>query len=327
MIRLSSLGDVVLSTAALAPLKAAGYQVSFLSKSAFAPLLHGHQDIVEVYCFDKKVGEDIATHQLKEWFEKNKFDLVLDLQNSWRTWRWGFWMGAKASVYRLPKERWREFAILFLRLGSLLSFGRGGRAKKFKRFAEECLGLSKYAAPENLTFLSFSSPQSIEIPSGDFVALVPVSAWEGKQWPYFTRLAEQIAKKFPVVVLGGERDVLCDQVARAAGERGVSLRGKTTLAQSAYVLQKSRWIIGNDTGMLHVAEALGKEVAMIEGPTHEYMGFSPYREKSLLLGLPLFCRPCSKSGRICLRGGSRKCLYDLSVESVIEKLRAWGLPC
>lgn len=324
MIRLSSLGDVVLATAVLAPLKSAGYQVSFLTKHSFAPLLQGQKDI-SVYSFDKKMGEEAATDQLKRWFMEEKFDLVIDLQNSWRTWWWTQWMKANAKVCRLPKERLREICILFFRLGTFLSYGRGGRAEKFRLFTFRCLGIAPDPALENLTSLNLSQP--IEIPPGDFVTLVPVSAWEGKQWPYFEELARQLAVKFSVVVLGGEGDFLCDRVAQAAGERGISLRGKTTLAQSAFVLQKSRWIIGNDTGMLHVAEALGKDVAMIEGPTHEYMGFSPYRKKSLLLGLPLICRPCSKSGRFCIRGGSRKCLYDLGVESVMEKLRVWGLPC
>jgi len=327
VIRLSSLGDVVLSTSTFAPLRAAGFEVCFLSKAAFAPLLQGHKDLVEVFSFDKKIGEEVATRQLKDWFEKNQFELVLDLQNSWRTWRWGFWMGSSALVVRLPKERLREFAILFFRLGSFLSFQRGGRAKKFREFTRKSLGQSEKLEHRDFMSFSFSSSETFDIPSGDFVTLVPVSAWEGKQWPYFESLAKRLSKNFPVVVLGGEKDFHCDQVALAAGARGFSLRGKTTLAQSAYVLQKSRWVIGNDTGMLHVAEALGRDVAMIEGPTHETMGFSPYREKSLLLGLSLFCRPCSKSGKYCLRGGTRKCLNDLSVDIVIEKLKAWGLPC
>jgi ADP-heptose:LPS heptosyltransferase len=86
-------------------------------------------------------------------------------------------------------------------------------------------------------------------------------------------------------------------------------------------------VIGNDTGMVHVAEALGKDVAMIEGPTHPYRGFSPYRERSLALGLPLLSRPCSKSGRVCVRFGTRLCLRGLSASEVARQLRAGGFPC
>jgi heptosyltransferase-2 len=132
-----------------------------------------------------------------------------------------------------------------------------------------------------------------------------------------------------VVALGAEKDEVCDRIASAAGANAGSrsLRGQTDIRTSMAIISLARWVIGNDTGMVHVAEALGKDVAMVEGPTHEWMGFSPYREKSLLLGLPLICRPCSKSGRICVRGGTRKCLRDLKVPEVAGQLRQRGFPC
>jgi hypothetical protein len=57
------------------------------------------------------------------------------------------------------------------------------------------------------------------------------------------------------------------------------------------------------------------------------MGFSPYREDAALLGLPLVCRPSSKSGRFCVRFGTRLCLSGLGPEAAAAQLRQKGFPC
>ncbi|MGZ3683918.1 MAG: glycosyltransferase family 9 protein, partial [Bdellovibrionota bacterium] len=88
LIRLSSLGDLVLCTSVLAPLERAGYRVSLVTKSEFAPLFRSQPGIDEVFAFDKKKGEAVAREELYAWAAERHFALVLDLQNSWRTWSW-----------------------------------------------------------------------------------------------------------------------------------------------------------------------------------------------------------------------------------------------
>ncbi len=336
LIRLSSLGDLVLSTAAIAPLRAAGYSVSLVTKSEFASLFLGQAALEQVYAFDKKAdGEAVARKKLLDWATLQGFSLVIDLQDSWRTWRWRRSLRRIAPVHVLRKPRLREWLVLFLRLGRWLGFGAGGRALRFREAALAALGAEAVDdANLPLTRLEAGSEELERVrpllPSGDFVALMPASAWKSKEWPHFAELAAMIAKKAPVVVLGGSRDDICASVAEAAkavNPASLSLHGKTSLRESMAVLARARWVIGNDTGMVHVAEALGKPVAMVEGPTHPFMGFSPYRDDSVLLGLPLACRPCSKSGRICYRFGTRLCLRGLRVEVVAASLREKGFPC
>lgn len=334
MIRLSSLGDVVLSTSVLAPLRAAGFEIDFVVKKSFAPMLEGQPGVARVFAFDKSGGEAAARQRLFAWAKEQKYAFVLDLQDSWRTWGWRKELRGLAPVYVARKERAREWLILVGRLGKWLGFGRGGRARKFRGAAGQALdrpGESNDSAVP-LTSVVVTDAERARVrallPAGDFVALLPVSAWKGKEWPYFAELAKKF--NIPVVVLGGPEDSECAAVAEAArsiNPASRSLHGKTNMRESAAVLAEARWVIGNDTGMVHVAEALGKDVAMIEGPTQEQMGFSPYRPGSVLVGLDLFCRPCSKSGKICWRFGTRKCLYDLLPDQVAEILRARGYPC
>ena len=65
LLRLSSLGDLVLATAALGPLARAGCRVSLVTKAEFAPLFRGQPGLEEVFAFDKKkLAFSQATHSL-----------------------------------------------------------------------------------------------------------------------------------------------------------------------------------------------------------------------------------------------------------------------
>jgi ADP-heptose:LPS heptosyltransferase len=336
VIRLSSLGDLVLSTAAIGPLRAAGYGVYYVTKKDFAPLLEGHPEIAGVFAFDKNQGEAAAREALFQWIEQEGFSLALDLQDSWRSWSWRRRMRGLFPVFVAHKPRLQEWLVLYLRLGRWFGFGRGGRALRFRHSAQAAVGASA-ADPgpgEPLTSLYVSDTELAEakklLPEGDFVAVLPASAWKGKEWPRFPQLAASLARFLPVVALGATKDAICDEVAAAAAAvnpASRSLRGKTSLRLSMAVLAQARWAVGNDTGMVHVAEALGRKAAMIEGPTHPALGFSLFRPESAVIGLPLICRPCSKSGRLCPRFGSRRCLNDLSPAQVEAELQKRGFPC
>lgn len=336
LIRLSALGDLVLATAAVAPLTRAGFRVSLVTKSEFAPLFRNQPGIADVFAFDKKKGEARARAELFQWVAERKFSLILDIQNSWRTWSWHERLREYAPLRALPKPRLREWLVLFFRLRRTAGFGRGGRARRFRDFAMNALRAigCEPALAEPLTALVVPEGEREAVrallPRGDFAVLLPGGAWKTKEWPYFPELARAIAAKVPVVVLGGTKDEICERVARAAQQvnpESRTLHGRTTLRESAAVISHARWVVGNDTGMVHVAEALGKDVAMIEGPTHPAMGFSPYRAQSLAVGLDLLCRPCSKSGRFCVRFGTRECLKGMEPEGVAERLRRGGFPC
>lgn len=336
LIRLSSLGDLILSTAALAPLQEAGFSISLVTKAEFLPVLQGHPHIKEIFAMDKSLGETKNKENLFKWLAAREFAFALDLQNSWRTWSWRGQLRKLAPIYVLPKARWREWLILFLRMGRWVGLGRGGRAKRFREFTQRALQKEGFTINSHspLTSLYVSEAEKLAVskllPKGDFLVLLPAGAWKSKEWPYFSDLARAAARQVPVVVLGGAKDSICESVAEAARElhpESLSLHGRTSLRESLAVIAQARWVVGNDTGMVHAAEALGKATAMIEGPTHPYLGFSLYKKESLVLGKSLLCRPCSKSGRICWRGGTRACLNGLGVSEVAESLRAKGFPC
>jgi heptosyltransferase-2 len=156
---------------------------------------------------------------------------------------------------------------------------------------------------------------------------MPGAAWTGKQWP-----AERYARALSslgtqIVVLGAETDrasVALVTELKKLGVECVSGVGRWSLPQVAHVLSRSQGLVGNDTGLAHLAESLGVRVFTIFGPTVPEMGFGPRLTGSRAEGLSLWCRPCSKDGRGCHRVIRRHaCLTDLPVEQVEASLREW----
>ena len=329
LLRLSSLGDVVLSTAAIAPFADAGWEVHMVTKAAFAPVLENDPRIRSVYRFDPRAhgGEKQARENFFGWCAAEKFDLVLDLHDSLRTRFWRCRLRRLAKVAVARKERLREILILVLRLGRWVGFGAGGRAKKMRDAAVNALRSFDSSASdrEEIKIIApiLASEKGSLLPKSEFFVFLPGSAWEGKKWPYFAELAERAAALAPVVVLGGDGDPECEEIAARAKKvnaASLSLRGKTSMSESTAVIARAAVVVGNDTGMAHVAEALGKPLVVIEGPTSPELGFTVAGPKSRVVSMNLACRPCSKSGNICWRFGTRKCLYGLGPDSVFQAI-------
>jgi len=79
--------------------------------------------------------------------------------------------------------------------------------------------------------------------------------------------------------------------------------------------------VTNDTGPMHLAEALGVPVLAFFGPTVREFGFAPWRPESRVLEVTLNCRPCSlHGGRVCPRKHFR-CLRGITPRQAWDSLR------
>ena len=110
---------------------------------------------------------------------------------------------------------------------------------------------------------------------------------------HYVRLLEK-ARVFPII-LGSPSDAVSFELVQALSRAGVphlSGVGKWDLAQVARVLSKSKAYLGGDTGLAHLAEAVGVPAWVIFGPTVPEMGFGPWRKESRSFGSSLGCRPC-----------------------------------
>jgi ADP-heptose:LPS heptosyltransferase len=86
-------------------------------------------------------------------------------------------------------------------------------------------------------------------------------------------------------------------------------------------MKKCKAVICNDSGLMHTACAVGTPVLTFFGSTVKEFGFTPYRNKNLILeNNSLSCRPCSHIGRDKCPKNHFKCMKELTPEIVFNKL-------
>ena len=172
--------------------------------------------------------------------------------------------------------------------------------------------------------------QELGLSRGAYVVFAPGAEFgPTKRWParHFSELAAQLDAT--VVLLGsGKEAALCDEIAAPVNAvqagRCLNLAGKTSLPQALALIAASRSTVSNDSGLMHVAAALGVPQVAIFGsssPLHT----PPLSDKARVLWLkndpayqpPLDCAPCF--ARECPLGHTR-CLNDISAAQVLQAL-------
>jgi heptosyltransferase-2 len=143
-----------------------------------------------------------------------------------------------------------------------------------------------------------------------------------KQWlpERYAELADRTARDFGDRILifgsGGDKEVAA-QVRQNARVSLIDLTGMTTLAQAMALIARCRLFITNDSGLMHVAAALGVPVIAIFGSTDpERTG--PRGEVCRVVRRPVPCAPCLKSE--CPE--DRRCMELISVDEVYEEVKA-----
>jgi heptosyltransferase-2 len=156
-----------------------------------------------------------------------------------------------------------------------------------------------------------------------FVAIAPGSVWGTKRWPFYPELATMIAENFPVVVVGGNRDVEAGEfiLAQIPKGRGLNAAGRLSLLASAEIIGRADALVGNDSAPQHLASAMGTRTVTVYGPTVSAFGFGPLAPGSETAGLSgLACRPCDRHGPARCPLGHWRCMRELSSRQVYDIL-------
>ena len=143
-----------------------------------------------------------------------------------------------------------------------------------------------------------------------------------KQWPidYYAALAKLlVADGRQVWVLGSAKDSAAGEALAAANVAGIyNLCGTTQLVDTVDLLACASSVVSNDSGLMHVAAAVGVEVNVIYGSsTPEYTPPLTSDEKKNIFYLGLACSPCFK--RVCPLGHT-DCLNKINHEEVYRRI-------
>ncbi|HNX00288.1 MAG TPA: lipopolysaccharide heptosyltransferase II [Candidatus Cloacimonadota bacterium] len=141
----------------------------------------------------------------------------------------------------------------------------------------------------------------------NLIVIAPGSVWKTKCWEeqsYVELVKGLYHAGYSLIFTGSRTEAdLCERIIRNAGIEALNLAGKTSILESAEVMRRCRLLICNDSGSLHLANAMKTDVYAFFGPTVKRLGYYPFREHDLIFEVDLPCRPCGSHGaRICPEG-------------------------
>jgi heptosyltransferase-2 len=136
----------------------------------------------------------------------------------------------------------------------------------------------------------------LNVRSAPVICLCPGAEYgPAKRWPaaYFGELARQLQQEgFQVWVIGSDKDRgLAQQIAQASGGTAVDLTGRTNLEQAIDLLSCAMHVVSNDSGLMHVAAALGVSLLALYGSSSPAFT-PPLSHNARIARLDLPCSPC-----------------------------------
>lgn len=159
-----------------------------------------------------------------------------------------------------------------------------------------------------------------------WIALSPGASYETKQAP-LDLFADTLKKlqtqsglaHLGLIFLGDQKD---SELSKGLMQRIqwsgpiINFAGRLSLWENAVVLKKAVCLLGNDSALGHIAEAVETPVLTLFGPTVEGFGFAPRKTESRAFSSLLGCRPCSKHGKAPCRFGDKLCFSQISREDL-----------
>ncbi len=330
IIRSSAIGDVVLSTACLdyiASLKMK-LKVIWIGTAPSLSLLREHPviekciPIIKDSSFDRR---ELDFYNIKG---------VLDLQSNIRSIRLAKFI---AGVHSCPVEHWekgslkRSYLVFQARLRrrsssvirqTVIPKYETMVASLKKLFVQMNIEVDQYLKGYPRLYLAASEVHKNYFSEQEmkWVGISPGASYFAKRlplelWKDVLFRISQLRQNVGICCFGANSDVadaeFLESYSKSIGLGFINLTGKLKLDETASCLSKVDLFIGNDSGLGHIAEALGTSSFVFFGPTVEEFGFIPWRESSRCFSSNLACRPCSKHGKSECRYNDYQCYSNI----------------
>jgi ADP-heptose:LPS heptosyltransferase len=289
VIRFSSIGDIVLTSPVVRCVKQQipGVVIHFLTKNVFHEVIQFNPNIDKrIYLTDK------LSTTIKE-LRKEKYDLIIDLHKSIRSRLITSALRVKTiSFDKLNYEKWL-----------MVKFKKNNLPSKHivDRYFDSLKAINIYNDNKGLEFFTGDVHEPV-LPFNNFIAFVIGAKHNTKKLPT-DKITEIIkALKRNVILIGGKEDAKDGEIIRnILPEKIFNACGRYSLIQSALVVKNADAVLTHDTGFMHIAAALKKNIISIWGNTIPEFGMYPYMpgaENNFIISevKNLYCRPCSKLG-------------------------------
>ena len=154
------------------------------------------------------------------------------------------------------------------------------------------------------------------------VAVFPGATVRERKWENskFGRVAEELINKgYAVVILGSVADKRDAEAIRRRAGGCIDLTGKTTLEEAASVLKACKALLTSDSGLMHVAYAVGTPTVSLFGSGIEKK-WAPRGKRHIAINKGPGCSPCTRFGYTPRCPRNVECLSSIKVPEVVEGL-------
>ena len=312
LIRLSSLGDLVLLTSALEALSELGAETHILTTPPYLPIFEGDPRVAEILLHTGNRRETV------QFLHERRYDFAIDMHGKALT-RY-FLLKTRATRKAVIKKRWlaRQLALRFH-----VPIKEVSVTELYLRPIRKLLGYSRPTPPPRLK-AAFPANRFKELTP--YALLFPGAKSPTRIWPHYPELARLIRVEAGFnVVIGGtaeDRRLASEMFSRFTDV--VDLVGKTDLKETFALVNEASFVVANDSGPAHIASALGKPIMVFFGPTLPAFGFRPPGEKVIVMEKDVKCRPCSIHGEKPCKRGDLICLSSIAPEEALNKLKLFG---
>ncbi len=326
------LGDLVMSLPALRAVRE-GFPSAYLGvmvRRELAGFFDGIRWVDEVIAYETVRGLRAwpRHRQIVRELRRREFELALLLPNSFES---ALWMALARIPQRIGYATDGRGLLLTGRLRPAPDALNGHQSRYWLGLVRDGLGVAE-AETAGSARLTANGADVSRIRSWlegrrtrrgrPLVALAPAAAYgPAKEWPAerFTELIDTLARRAEAecVLIGtaAERD-RCAAIAGAAAARPIVAAGEISLRELIALLSLCDGFVGNDSGAMHVAAALGIATVAVFGSTNPRRT-GPRGPRVSVIQHPPPCSPCLQ--RHC-RFGHYDCLKAVTVSEVAEEL-------
>ena len=323
------IGDAVMTEPLLRVLAKRGESLSVAAMPWVAPIYRAMPQVTEVIelPFPRGGLHWAARRNLaQQW--RSRFERAYVGPNSWKSALLPWMAGIPVRVGYHGETR---FGLLNQRIPNPDKDQRGAMVAHYLALAQIEADSSVQPKLDLSLDLLKTTLLNFDLKLGAYAVFAPGAEYgPAKRWPaaYFSEMG--LRTGLPVVLLGSAKEAaLCDDIAKRINQErpknARNLAGKTDLSQAMALIASSQAMLSNDSGLMHVAAAMGVPQVAVFGsssPLHT----PPLSDKAVVLWLKteasyqpaLDCAPCFE--RICPLGHLR-CLNDLTPERVEQAWR------
>ncbi len=319
IIRLSAMGDIILTTPIIRFIKSKfpNSEIDFLTSKQFADIYIDNTQINKIIYYDKSNTISQVLKQKKELISQNGlYDIVIDLQNNLRSRIFKF--GIAKSYYKISKRRLHKLMLVYFKKSCF----------QYRHVVDnyllsiESLNIPKDNRGAELFLDSVTEPIDKNFLNKPIIAIAPGAHHFTKRMPVskYIQVIQSIKKNIDCrfALIGGLSDTeLCsDIMVKLDNIEFINLCGKLDIRQTAKAIEQCSAIVTNDTGVMHIATAVGIPIAAIFGSTVKEFGFEPYRANYKIFESEVNCRPCTHIGRAECPKGHFNCMTFIDTESI-----------